>query len=151
MGYLFIRRYIGLHDIKQSFEWSLANLSFVLYIRDILTFSWPLIMYIAASTLMMFLCSVLIDILIPPSNSAPVYDCVSISVNAQHPTDRTWYFDTPYLQFQDWRRQRWNYWSFGHSYKTTRMGSIFLSRPLHLGKLPFILFYLYFTISLTRT
>ena len=99
-------------------------------------------LYIFASKLIIFLGSVLTNLSIPPSDSTLVYDYDHVSkvINTRHPTDHTQHFDSPYFQYQGWKRSRWNYQSFGRSYETTRLGSTFLSRLPYLGTLPFIYF-----------
>ena len=85
----------------------------------------------------MFLRSILTNISITPSDHTLVYDHVSIVINACHITICTWHFDTTSYQLQDWNRPRWFYQSYGRSYKTSRLGSTYLSRPQHLGTLSF--------------
>ena len=80
-----------------------------------------------------------------------LWSCIKIIKCTTSYRPHNWHFDTPYFCFQDWKRPRRNYQSFGSSHETSRLGSTFLSHPPHLGTLSFIYLYLYFTFYLACT
>ena len=59
---------------------------------------------VAAFKIIMFLCSIITDLLIPPSFPTPVYEdnkqCIKV-INVHHPTEWTQHIDTPYFEIQD--------------------------------------------------